>query len=118
MTAIVLNGTVQGRTPLSGSGKIGPLGAVTSTGSLKVSGAEPVTYSGTMTLAGASGSITLSLFGRLFGPNRLGAPIDLTYTITGGTGAFQGATGSGTAIFSPSGFSSTGAFALAFTKVA
>jgi hypothetical protein len=54
-------------------------------------------YKGVVTLVGASGSVTLGLSGEVFGPLRLGGKIDLTYTITGGTGAFQGATGSGKA---------------------
>ena len=46
------------------------------------------------------GTITVSLFGRVFGPSRLGVPIKLTYTIIGGTGAFAGVTGSGKAVYS------------------
>jgi hypothetical protein len=96
---VVLSGTVEGQTPLDGSGTVGPLGAVTSTGTLTAWGAEPVTYAGTITLVGATGSVTASLSGLLFGPDRLGETINLTYTITGGTGAFQGASGSGKASF-------------------
>jgi hypothetical protein len=95
-----LNGHVEGRQPLDGSGSVGPLGAVTSTGTFSASGAEPVNYTGKLTLVGSSGSVTLSLSGRLFGPNYIGRPIDLTYTITGGTGAYQDATGSGKAALS------------------
>jgi hypothetical protein len=73
-----------------------------------------VNYSGTVTLVAASGSITASLSARVFGPTVLGAPIDLTYTITGGTGAFAGATGSGKAVFSPSIASHPGEVALTF----
>jgi hypothetical protein len=81
---------------------------------LKASGAEPVVYTGDITLVGATGTITASLSGRLFGPNRLGETIDLTYTITGGTGAFQGAAGSGEAFFTPTGFNVSGGFSLSF----
>ncbi len=81
---------------------------------MTASGAEPVNYTGTVTLVGASGSITASLVGRVFGPSVLGAPIKLTYTITGGTGAFEGATGSGKAVFSPSIASQAGEVALTF----
>jgi hypothetical protein len=81
---------------------------------LTASGAEPVKYTGTVTLVGASGSITVRLVGQVFGPSILGAPIDLTYTITGGTGAFKGATGSGKAVFSPSLASRAGEVALTF----
>ena len=94
------SGTIQGPAPLQGKGAVGPLGSVTSTGKLTVSGAEPVKYKGTETLVGASGTITLTLSGQVFGPSFLGGPIHLTYTITGGTGAYQGATGSGKAVLS------------------
>jgi hypothetical protein len=112
--AIMLNGTVEGMTSQSASGTVDPLGMVTSSWTLTPSGAEPVNYSGTVTLVASSGSITASLSGRLFGPNRLGAPIVLTYTITGGTGAFAGATGSGKAVFSPSIAAQPGEVALTF----
>jgi hypothetical protein len=95
-----LSGQVKGQHLLNGSGTIGPLGAVTSTGTLSVSGAEPMIYSGRVTLAGSSGSVTLTLSGRVFGPVFIGNPVDLTYTITGGTGAYQHATGSGNAVLS------------------
>jgi hypothetical protein len=111
---VALTGTVHGGTTLAGSGTISPLGSVTSSGMLKTSGAEPVVYTGDITLVGATGSITASLSGRLFGPNRLGETIDLTYTITGGTGAFQGATGSGQAFFTPTSFDVSGGFSLTF----
>jgi hypothetical protein len=100
VAALVLSGQVEGHQPLDGSGNVGPLGAVTSTGTLSASGAEPMNYSGTVTLVGSSGSVTLSLTGRLFGPVSIGRPVDLTYTITGGTGAFEDATGSGNAVLS------------------
>jgi hypothetical protein len=93
-----LSGQVEGKQPLDGSGTVGPLGAVTSSGTLSASGAEPMNYSGTLTLVGSSGSVTLSLSGQVFGPVSLTQPVDLTYTITGGTGAYQDATGSGHAV--------------------
>ena len=83
VAALVLTGKVEGGTPLNGSGTVSPLGAVTSSGTLSASGAEPMTYTGTLTLVGASGSITLSLSGQVFGPAQIGGSIDLTYTITG-----------------------------------
>jgi hypothetical protein len=99
---VLLNGSVLGISQLQGpeigldgSGKVGPLGAVTSRGFLTASGADPVKYSGTVTLVGLTGSVTLGLSGQQFGGNHLGQPISLTYTITAGTGAFQGAIGSG-----------------------
>jgi len=95
-----LSGQVEGSQPLDGTGTIGPLGAVTSTGTLSASGAEPMNYSGTLTLVGSSGSVTLSLSGRVFGPVSIGQPVDLTYTITGGTGSYQDATGTGKAVLS------------------
>jgi hypothetical protein len=103
---VALNGSVHGATRmqgaatgLSGSGTVGPLGAVTSTGTLTTMGAEPVVYSGNIKLVSSTGSVTVALSGRQFGPSRLGQPIALTYTITGGTGTFQGAIGSGHASF-------------------
>jgi len=95
----VLSGTVKGGSNLYGSGTVGPLGAVASTGTLTTRGAEPVTYNGTITLVGATGSITASLHGLLLGADHLEETIHLTYTITGGTGAFRGAAGSGLASF-------------------
>jgi hypothetical protein len=114
MGAIVLNGTIEGASPLAGSGTVTPLGSVTSKGSLAARGAEPVVYSGTVTLVGAKGSITASLTGLLIGPQRLGQKVTLTDTITGGTGAFRGATGSGKVIYSPIINSPAGDFALTF----
>jgi hypothetical protein len=67
-----------------------------------------------VTLVAISGSVTATLSGRVFGSTVLGAPIDLTYTITGGTGAFAGATGSGKAVFSPRIRSQPGKVALTF----
>jgi hypothetical protein len=104
--SVALSGSVHGAarmqgtaTGLTGSGTVGPLGAVTSTGTLTATGAEPVVYSGNITLVSSTGSVTVALSGRQFGPSRLGQPIALTYTITGGTGTFQGAIGSGHASF-------------------
>ena len=111
--AISLSGSVEGRDALNGSGTVSPLGAVTSTGTLKAHGAKPVTYTGTLTLTGKTGSITASLFGRLFGPQHPGEPVNLTYTITGGTSAFKGASGSGRAVFRPF-VSATVGFELSF----
>jgi hypothetical protein len=114
VNSVVLNGTVEGNTSQSASGTVNPLGMVTSSWTLMAMGAEPVNYSGTVTLMASSGSITASLSGQVFGPTVLGAPIDLTYTITGGTGAFAGATGSGKAVFSPRITSQPGKVALTF----
>jgi hypothetical protein len=111
---IALTGTVEGHSPLVGAGRVSPLGAVTSTGTLTARGAEPVTFSGTVTLVGSTGSVTATLFGRLFGPEFLGEKVNLTYTITGGTGAFKGASGNGKAVFSPIIASPAGDFALTF----
>jgi hypothetical protein len=107
--AIALSGTIAGATPLVGSGTVSPLGAVTGTGRLTARGGEPVTYTGTVTLVGADGSLTASLFGRPVGPEHPGEPVALTYTITGGTGAFAGATGRGPATYTP-----TGGFSVTF----
>jgi hypothetical protein len=113
-STVALSGAVKGGNLLDGSGTLGPLGSVISTGTLTTSGAEPVNYSGTITLVGATGSITASLSGQLFGPDRPGETIHLTYTITGGTGAFQGATGSGQAYFAGMASSTGEGFTLSF----
>jgi len=99
-TTIALSGQVEGKQPLDGSGTVGPLGAVSMRGTLSASGAEPMNYSGTVTLVGSSVSVTLSLSGRVFGPVSLDQTVHLTYTITGGTGAYHDATGSGDAVLS------------------
>jgi hypothetical protein len=122
---LVLSGKIEGPTPMVGTGTISPLGAVSSSGTLRASSAEPMTYKGTVTLVGASGSITLNLSGQHLGPQQIGRTIDLAYTITGGTGAFESATGSGKAVLSfelpsvprPSPFPSGGAVVLTFGDV-
>src|SRR5262249_9440097 len=98
-TAVVLNGTVEGPTSPGASRVAARLGAEQCSGTLAAWGAGRVKSAGRVPLVGAPGSITASLAGQVFGPSILGAPIDLTYTITGGTGAFKGATGSGKAVF-------------------
>ena len=121
-----LTGTISGPSPTVGTGTIGPMGAVTSSGTLTATGAEPMVYQGTLTLVGASGSITISLSGEVLGPAQISGSVDLTYTITGGTGAYQGATGSGKAVLSfefpsapkPSPFPSGGAVVLTFGNTA
>jgi hypothetical protein len=101
-----LAGTVQGiQTPaphlpgtahLSGGGTVGPLGNVKITGVISVRSAEPTFYNGAATLSNARGSVTIRISGIHGGPDFLGRPVFLHYTITGGTGAFRGAVGSGT----------------------
>jgi hypothetical protein len=108
--AIALSGTITGTIALDGSGTVSPLGNVTSSGSLTSRGAEPVRFSGTVTLVGSHGTITASLYGILAGPERPFEPVTLTYTITGGTGAFQGDSGSGRATYTPI----SGGFSLTF----
>ena len=111
---VVLTGTMVDQGSQGASGTVDPLGAVTGSWTLTASGGEPVTYTGTVTLVGASGTITASLVGQVFAAMGLYAPIELTYTITGGTGAFAGATGSGKALYSPNLASSSDAMALTF----
>jgi hypothetical protein len=107
---IALSGTITGTTALDGSGTVSPLGSVTTSGQLTARGAEPVRYSGTITLVGSNGTITASLYGILGGPERPFEPVSLTYTITGGTGAYQGDSGSGRATYAPN----HGGFTLTF----
>ena len=80
---------------LSGSGQIQPLGQSRGTGSFRAPGNVAVGHAeGTLTLTDQQGSVTLTLVG----PDQRGLappPDHFTYTITGGTGTFQGAKGSG-----------------------
>jgi hypothetical protein len=108
--AIALKGTITGISALDGSGTVSPLGSVTSSGYLTSRGAEPVRFSGSITLAGSHGTITAKLYGILAGPERPFEPVSLTYTITGGTGAYQGDSGSGYATYAPR----SGGFTLTF----
>jgi len=113
---VSLTGTIAGRTALNGSGIISSLGSVVSVGTLTSHGAEPVVYTGQVTLTGSTGSITANLSGYQFGPSRLGEPISLTFTIVRGTGAFTGSTGSGKAVFYPIG-NLPGEFTLTFGNI-
>jgi hypothetical protein len=84
---------------LRGGGVVSPLGTVQMTGVLNVLG--PIGQGetlGTVTLSNAAGSVTL----RFVGPPQqgLGAlPANFHYTITGGTGQYAGASGSGAVAF-------------------
>jgi hypothetical protein len=84
---------------LTGTGSAGTLGAVTITGSVSLPGfIANGSASGTLTLtsdnpsAAGGGSVTLDVTGPKGGS---GFPSKLTYTISGGTGAFATATGTG-----------------------
>jgi hypothetical protein len=81
---------------------VSPLGPGLSTVTLTTSGTGTVTYSGTITIGGIHGTVTASLSGQVSGSSAQGASVDLTYTITGGTGAFAGATGTGAAVLQAS----------------
>jgi hypothetical protein len=103
--ALALEGTVQGvQTPvrgqpgtlfLKGAGHVAPLGAVSETGTLTIRSGEPTFYKGTVTLTGALGSVSVQIARIHPGPIGFGRPIMLHYTITGGTGAYRGDSGSG-----------------------
>jgi hypothetical protein len=69
---------------------------------LTTSGTGTITYSGTITVGGIHGTITATLSGQVSSTSALNAPIKLTYTITGGTGVWAGATGSGVAFLQTS----------------
>jgi hypothetical protein len=82
---------------LSGAGPVGPSnGTVVGAGSLLVQEGEPTTASGSLTLSDAKGSLTLQLSGLQGGPAQIH---DLHYSILSGTGAYAGATGSGSVAF-------------------
>jgi hypothetical protein len=82
---------------LTGSGSVQPLGAVGASADLQLPGFVALGQAqGRLTLANTHGSITLALVGppqQGFG----GPPASLTYTITGGTGKYAGASGAGRA---------------------
>jgi hypothetical protein len=84
---------------LGGSGTVAPLGACTVNGSFNTPGNIANGHAeGTVTLTAAQGSVTLQLVGPpspAFGP----PPASFNYTITGGTGSFAGASGTGKAAF-------------------
>jgi hypothetical protein len=87
---------------LTGVGSAGEMGPVAAKGSLSLPGFVTTgRATGTLTLSSisttplAGGTVTLKLTGPLepgFGP----VPATMTYTVTGGTGQFTGATGAGT----------------------
>lgn len=94
-----------------GQGKVKPLGVVAGTGvSHGVGFIQEGTPAGTMTLSSSTGTITLTIkFDRTRGFAPL--PSHAAYVITGGTGAYTGARGSGSLLRqqgSCSGGSSTG----------
>jgi hypothetical protein len=114
---VSLDGLVTGQKPLNGSGTVDPLGQVTTTGKITSHGGEPVVFTGKITLTGSTGSVTAKLSGRLFGHMSPRESVRLTYDITGGTGAFEGATGSGKAIYLPH-FNGGSLFVLTFGDAA
>ena len=84
---------------LTGTGTVAPVGAVSVSGSLSTPGfVTGGAAEATVTLTGAAGSLVLQLMGPFqtgFSP----PPPNFQYTITGGTGAFAGDSGSGLVIF-------------------
>jgi hypothetical protein len=85
---------------LTGSGPVGPLGQASVTGTVQGVGfIRSGRAGGTLTLAGPRGAVTLRLRGPVqpaFSP----LPPSFAFTVTGGTGAYKGATGHGTATLS------------------
>jgi hypothetical protein len=79
----------------TGAGTVGLLGAVTATASLRTTGfIEQGRAGGALTLSNAQGTLTL----RLQGPVQRGfaaLPQHFHFTVSGGTGAFQGLAGGG-----------------------
>lgn len=82
---------------LSGNGDVQPLGSVTLTGDLHTPPViTPGRTTGTLKLTGPQGSLSLTLSGS--GHDGFStASSSLTFTITGGTGRYTGAHGSGSA---------------------
>jgi hypothetical protein len=89
-------GTIQN---LQGTGVFAPLGSVRISGTLHTPGLILKGHTtGTLVLSNAQGSVTVQLVGPLqqsFSP----PPSTFEYTIIGGTGAYAGLTGHGTANF-------------------
>jgi hypothetical protein len=125
---LVLNGTVRGAyrvlpvlSPvagtvygLDGQGSVKPLGSVLGRGVVRVETppAALLLGGGTFTLQTRTGTVTVSL--KQSPPPTAGVPIPgrsyFRFTITGGTGAFRGATGAGRAMLQlqpPTGLSGT-----------
>jgi hypothetical protein len=101
---------------LKGAGSVGPLGSVQASGSIATPGFVLTGWStATITLTRATGSVTL----QLIGPPQPGfspPPGTFHFTITGGTGAYAGATGQGTATLTETrAAAGGGTFKMAFT---
>lgn len=111
---VSLAGTVQGIIGQGGAGTVSPLGPGLSSVNLTTSGTGPITYSGTVTVGGIHGSITVTLFGQVSSSAASNEPVKLTYEITGGTGVWVGATGSGVASLQLSQTDSGESFILTF----
>ena len=79
----------------AGSGVVKPLGTTTVSGNIALPGFVASGFAtGTLTLTGPNGTVTLSLKGprqKGFGP----LPSNLSFTISSGTGSYAGAKGSG-----------------------
>jgi hypothetical protein len=96
-SSAVTNPDVGASFSLDGSGRVAPLGQVSSTGSLHLTGFIATGHAtGTLTLRNAKGTVTLALTGPSQ-PGFSGPPSSLSYTVTGGTGLYAKATGRGTA---------------------
>jgi hypothetical protein len=99
-----ISGTYSTSTPVAdagttynftGSGVVKPLGTTTVSGNIALPGFVASGFAtGTLTLTGPNGTVTLSLKGprqKGFGP----LPSNLSFTISSGTGSYAGAKGSG-----------------------
>lgn len=83
---------------LTGSGQVSPLGRTDVAGALRITGSALAHAEGELTLSGQQGTLTLDVTGPSSGgvaPLSSHLTFDLTFVITGGTGQFRGATGSG-----------------------
>jgi hypothetical protein len=101
---------------LSGGGVVSPLGTVTAHATLTMPGFILVGQAtGTVTLSNANGSVTIQLTGPAQ-PGFSAPPAAFSYKITGGTGAYAGESGQGTASFqeTTSGTGGAGTFTLTF----
>lgn len=79
----------------NGTGTVRPLGSVSATGSLSGNLAPGGNVRGVLTLSNASGEVQLSLSAPL--PRSTQASAQARFQVLGGTGAYAGSTGAGTA---------------------
>ncbi len=113
---VISTTSTQASASANGSGTVRPLGFVTATGSLSGSLVPGGNLQGALTLSNAAGDVRLSLSAPL--PRSSRAPAQARFQILGGSGAYAGSTGTGTAkirLQAVSADVTTGSFTLQFS---